>query len=83
MVTSYEGIAQQINRPSAVRAVASAVAHNPVAYLIPCHRVIRKTGVVGGYRWGTTRKKAIIAWEAGTQIRTGSAGRQITEGERL
>jgi AraC family transcriptional regulator, regulatory protein of adaptative response / methylated-DNA-[protein]-cysteine methyltransferase len=66
-VTSYEGIAQQINRPSAVRAVANAVAHNPVAYLIPCHRVIRKTGAVGGYRWGSARKKAILAWEAGKE----------------
>jgi AraC family transcriptional regulator of adaptative response/methylated-DNA-[protein]-cysteine methyltransferase len=66
-VTSYEGIAQQINRPSAVRAVANAVANNPVAYLIPCHRVIRKTGAVGGYRWGSARKKAILAWEAGKE----------------
>lgn len=64
MVASYENIARQINRPRAVRAVANAVAHNPVAFLIPCHRVIRKTGVVGGYRWGSARKKAILVWEA-------------------
>lgn len=64
-VTSYEDIAAGINRPKAVRAVAGAVARNPVAFLIPCHRVIRKTGVVGDYRWGTARKKAILAWEAG------------------
>lgn len=63
-VASYEYIARKIGMPSAVRAVANAVAHNPVAYLIPCHRVIRKTGVVGGYRWGSTRKKAMLAWES-------------------
>jgi len=68
MVASYEDIARKIDRPNAVRAVANAVAHNPVAYLIPCHRVIRKTGAVGGYRWGSARKKAILAWEAGTQV---------------
>jgi AraC family transcriptional regulator of adaptative response/methylated-DNA-[protein]-cysteine methyltransferase len=64
---SYEVIARQIGRPSAVRAVANAVAHNPVAFLIPCHRVIRKTGAVGGYRWGSARKKAMLAWEAGRE----------------
>ncbi len=63
MVVSYEDIARKIGRPNSVRAVANAVAHNPAAYLIPCHRVIRKTGVIGGYRWGTTRKKAILARE--------------------
>ena len=66
-VASYEDIARKINRPSAVRAVANAVAHNPVAYLIPCHRVIRKTGAIGGYRWGGPRKKALLAWEAGKE----------------
>ena len=64
-VTSYEDIAAIINRPKAIRAVASAVARNPVAFLIPCHRVIRKTGVIGDYHWGPARKKAILAWEAG------------------
>jgi len=64
-VASYEDLAAGINRPKAIRAVAGAVARNPVAFLIPCHRVIRKTGVVGDYRWGTARKKAILAWEAG------------------
>lgn len=66
-VASYEDIAQQIGRPTAVRAVANAVAHNPVAFLIPCHRVIRKTGAVGRYRWGSARKKALLAWEAGKE----------------
>jgi AraC family transcriptional regulator, regulatory protein of adaptative response / methylated-DNA-[protein]-cysteine methyltransferase len=62
-IVSYEDIARRIGRPDAVRAVANAVAHNPVAFLIPCHRVIRKTGAVGGYRWGSPRKKALLAWE--------------------
>jgi len=66
-VVSYEQLARTIGRPGAVRAVANAVARNPVAFLIPCHRVIRKTGAVGGYRWGSARKKAILAWEAGSE----------------
>ena len=61
---SYEEIAAAVGSPKAVRAVGNAVANNPVAFLIPCHRVIRKTGVFGNYRWGTTRKRAILAWEA-------------------
>jgi AraC family transcriptional regulator of adaptative response/methylated-DNA-[protein]-cysteine methyltransferase len=44
--------------------VGAAVGQNPVAWLIPCHRVIRKTGMLGGYRWGTVRKKAMLGWEA-------------------
>lgn len=63
-VVSYEDLARHIHAPRAVRAVANAVAHNPVAWLIPCHRVIRKSGALGGYRWGETRKKALLAWEA-------------------
>jgi AraC family transcriptional regulator of adaptative response/methylated-DNA-[protein]-cysteine methyltransferase len=64
---SYEAVARKIGRPEAVRAVANAVASNPVAFLIPCHRVIRKTGVIGDYRWGSARKKAILSWEAGRE----------------
>lgn len=63
-VASYEEIACRISNPAAVRAVANAVAQNPVAFLVPCHRVIRKSGAIGGYRWGTARKKAMLAWEA-------------------
>jgi AraC family transcriptional regulator, regulatory protein of adaptative response / methylated-DNA-[protein]-cysteine methyltransferase len=63
-VVSYEQLAERIGRPRAVRAVASAVAANPIAYLIPCHRVIRKLGVFGGYRWGSARKRAILGWES-------------------
>jgi AraC family transcriptional regulator of adaptative response/methylated-DNA-[protein]-cysteine methyltransferase len=62
-VSSYETIAAAIRKPMAVRAVANAVARNPVAFLVPCHRVIRKTGAIGGYHWGTARKKAMLAWE--------------------
>jgi AraC family transcriptional regulator, regulatory protein of adaptative response / methylated-DNA-[protein]-cysteine methyltransferase len=63
MVTTYQGIAEQIQHPRAVQAVGSAVGANHVAYLIPCHRVIRKDGILGEYRWSATRKKSIIGWE--------------------
>ena len=63
-VLSYEALAAGVGAPRAVRAVASAVARNPIAWLIPCHRVIRKTGAFGDYRWGEARKKAMFAWEA-------------------
>lgn len=65
----YEDVASAVCEPAASRAVGCAVAANPVALLIPCHRVIRKVGVVGGYRWGTARKQAIIGWEAAQQHR--------------
>ncbi len=61
---SYGLVAQNIHLPNASRAVGSAVADNPVAFLIPCHRVIRSTGEFGQYHWGSTRKSAIIGWEA-------------------
>ena len=61
---SYEDIAAQVGSPQASRAAAGAVAKNPVSYLIPCHRVIRKVGELGGYRWGTARKMAMLGWEA-------------------
>ena len=62
-VTTYQGIAQQIQSPRAMQAVGSAVGSNHIAYLIPCHRVIRKDGILGEYRWSSTRKKSIIGWE--------------------
>lgn len=62
-VTTYQGIAGQIESPSAMQAVGSAVGSNHIAYLIPCHRVIRKDGVLGEYRWSAARKKSIIGWE--------------------
>ncbi|MEO6977115.1 MAG: methylated-DNA--[protein]-cysteine S-methyltransferase, partial [Mucilaginibacter sp.] len=63
-VSTYSGIAEKLNNPKASRAVGSAVASNPVAFLIPCHRVIRATGEFGQYHWGSTRKTAMIGWEA-------------------
>jgi AraC family transcriptional regulator of adaptative response/methylated-DNA-[protein]-cysteine methyltransferase len=63
-ITSYGRLAAELGMPRAARAVGTAVAHNAVAYLIPCHRVIRETGVVGDYRWGSTRKRAMLAWES-------------------
>jgi len=64
-VASYQQVAEAIGSPAAVRAVGSAVGHNPVAVIIPCHRVILKSGAIHNYRWGETRKRALLAWEAG------------------
>jgi AraC family transcriptional regulator, regulatory protein of adaptative response / methylated-DNA-[protein]-cysteine methyltransferase len=63
-VVSYQDIASYIGHPKAFRAVANAIAINPIAYLIPCHRVISKSGKIHQYRWGSSRKKALIGWEA-------------------
>lgn len=63
-LTTYGDIAARINNPKASRAVGSAVGDNPVSFLIPCHRVIRSSGELGGYHWGVVRKTAIIGWEA-------------------
>jgi AraC family transcriptional regulator of adaptative response/methylated-DNA-[protein]-cysteine methyltransferase len=62
-LSTYGNIAQQIKNPNASRAVGTAIGSNPVAFLIPCHRVIQSTGIFGGYMWGNTRKTAIIGWE--------------------
>ena len=62
-VVSYQTIGEEIENPQAVRAVGSAVGANPVAYIIPCHRVIRRDAIIGEYRWGTIRKKALLGWE--------------------
>jgi AraC family transcriptional regulator of adaptative response/methylated-DNA-[protein]-cysteine methyltransferase len=62
-LSTYGSIAKQIEKPNASRAVGTAIGHNPVAFLIPCHRVIQSTGTFGGYMWGNTRKTAIIGWE--------------------
>lgn len=63
-VTTYSEIAQAIEHPKAVRAVGTAVGRNPISYLIPCHRALRKSGGLGGYHWGLPVKRAILAWEA-------------------
>ena len=62
-LSTYGTIADEIQNPSASRAVGTAIGSNPVAFLIPCHRVIQSTGVFGGYMWGPNRKAAIIGWE--------------------
>ncbi len=64
---TYQDIADQIGKPKAVRAVATAIGQNPIAYLIPCHRVIRATGMVGEYHWQKGRKLALLAWEMAKQ----------------
>jgi AraC family transcriptional regulator of adaptative response/methylated-DNA-[protein]-cysteine methyltransferase len=63
-VTTYSDIAAAIGRPGAVRAVGTAVGRNPVSWLIPCHRALRKSGGLGGYHWGIPVKRAMLAWEA-------------------
>lgn len=64
-VASYGDVAAAIGRPTASRAVGGAVGSNPVSVLIPCHRVIRASGIIHNYRWGPTKKQALLAWEAG------------------
>lgn len=67
--TSYATIANAAGRPTAVRAAASAIGDNPVAWLIPCHRVLRQTGALGGYRWGLERKQVMLAYEAARVVK--------------
>ena len=63
-ITTYQGLATAMGRPTAARAVGHAISRNPVGYLIPCHRVIQKSGKFGGFRWGLERKTALLGWEA-------------------
>src|SRR6185503_3855701 len=63
-VVSYSSLGAAVGAPQAARAVGTAVARNPLAFLIPCHRVIRETGIVGDYRWGHERKRLILGWES-------------------
>lgn len=64
IVATYSDIANYLNKPKAVRAIASAIGRNHIGYLIPCHRVIAKSGAMSGYRWGIERKKILIAYES-------------------
>ncbi len=64
MLVSYSDVATLAGQPEAVRAAGTAVGQNPISYLIPCHRVIRRTGAIGRYRWGGAKKRALIGWEA-------------------
>lgn len=63
-VVSYAAVAAAVGRPGASQAVGGAVGANAIGYLIPCHRVIQQHGGLGGYRWGETRKQALLGWEA-------------------
>ncbi|CAN0021565.1 unnamed protein product, partial [Phaeothamnion confervicola] len=63
---TYSDIAGSIGRPTAMRAVGAAVGKNPVSFVVPCHRVLGKSGDLTGYHWGLTRKRAMLGWEAGT-----------------
>ncbi|MDZ8051366.1 MAG: methylated-DNA--[protein]-cysteine S-methyltransferase [Aulosira sp. ZfuVER01] len=67
-MTTYQKIAEMIGRPTAARAVGNAVGNNPIAYIIPCHRVIRESGEMGGYHWGLERKAIMLGWEASRTI---------------
>jgi AraC family transcriptional regulator, regulatory protein of adaptative response / methylated-DNA-[protein]-cysteine methyltransferase len=70
--STYSDVAKKLGRPKAARAVGAAVGRNPLAFVVPCHRVIGKAGDITGYHWGLTRKRAMLGWEAG-QVATGSA----------
>lgn len=73
-VTTYSEIAGAVGHPRAVRAVGTAVGRNPVSWLIPCHRALRKSGALGGYHWGLPVKRALLAWEAAREdVRAGTA----------
>jgi AraC family transcriptional regulator, regulatory protein of adaptative response / methylated-DNA-[protein]-cysteine methyltransferase len=63
--TTYGDVASHIGKPSAARAVGAAVGRNPISFVVPCHRVLGKSGALTGYHWGLTRKQAILGWEAG------------------
>ena len=63
--TTYSDIASQIGKPKASRAVGAAVGKNPISFVVPCHRVLGKSGDITGYHWGLTRKRAMLGWEAG------------------
>lgn len=71
--TTYSDIAGHIGKPSASRAVGAAVGRNPISFVVPCHRVLGKSGGLCGYHWGLTRKQAILGWEAGLNAGTGAA----------
>ena len=72
-VVSYDRLAAHLGKPGSARAVAGAVALNPVSWLVPCHRVIRGTGMITGYRWGPSRKRAMLAWESARREKIGAA----------
>ena len=76
--TTYSDIASRIDRPSAARAVGTAVGRNPVSFVVPCHRVLGRSGSLTGYHWGLTRKRAILGWEAGIAAAAGGSSPGLT-----
>jgi AraC family transcriptional regulator of adaptative response/methylated-DNA-[protein]-cysteine methyltransferase len=66
-MVSYQTVAEHVDNPRGLQAVGSAIGRNPVAFLIPCHRVIKKSGQISEYRWGSTRKSVMLGWEASMQ----------------
>lgn len=66
--TTYSAIAERIGNPKASRAVGAAVGRNPISFVVPCHRVVGKSGALTGYHWGLTRKRAMLGWEVGQSI---------------
>ncbi len=81
-VTTYAGVAAAIGAPHATRAVGNAVGANPVAWLIPCHQVLRKDGALGGYHWGVDRKRAMLAWDTLCNIPPTRSQRSVNRGLR-
>ncbi len=79
-VLSYSDIARQIGQPGAAQAVGQAVGRNPIAFIIPCHRVIRRLGIAGYYHWGSARKKAMLGWEAAHRQGIHADGMLVTTG---
>lgn len=77
--SSYQAIAHEIGNPRATRAVGTAIGHNPISFVVPCHRILRSDGGLGGYRWGLTRKRAMIGWELG-QLQKTNATNMDAEG---
>ena len=69
--TSYSDIARHLDKPKAARAVGAAVGRNPISFVVPCHRVLGRSGGLTGYHWGLTRKRAILGWEAGLMAQEG------------
>jgi AraC family transcriptional regulator of adaptative response/methylated-DNA-[protein]-cysteine methyltransferase len=63
--TTYSDIANRLGKPTAARAVGTAVGKNPLSFVVPCHRVLGRSGDLCGYHWGLTRKRAMLGWEAG------------------
>ena len=77
--STYSDIASKIGQPKAARAVGAAVGKNPMSFVVPCHRVLGRSGDITGYHWGLTRKRAMLGWEAGQVARLSSRRLRIAE----